>query len=252
MTADLSREEIERLDRDLLDRISRGIYGDAPAPIDVRMWLRVVKHLLSEPTRLAAARAEGYREGVEAAARWHDDQATDLERRVEMREGQFISGMDRVARVHRCDAAAIRALSPAPAEPSAPVAPETWEEKVRAAGAKTLPELLALAKTHTMTPAEKWVQRVSMVWGLLDEGAAATLTKEQVSEKLREMYGSPDAARIATLEGENAALREVFDAACAMDGFGMFDDLESPSGVRMREATRRARALEEADHAKPA
>lgn len=50
-------------------------------------------------------------------------------------------------------------------------------------------------------------------------------------------------ARIATLEAENAALREVFDAACAMDGFGMFDDLESPSGVRMRKATRRARAL---------
>ncbi len=48
---------------------------------------------------------------------------------------------------------------------------------------------------------------------------------------------------IAALEAENAALRKVFDAACAMDGFGMFDDLESPSGVRMREATRRARAL---------
>ena len=75
---------------------------------------------LDEPTRLASARQEGrqegYREGVEAAARWHDARAAQWDGRGETEQ----------ARWERVTAAQVRslpgALSPAPAEPSAPVA----------------------------------------------------------------------------------------------------------------------------------
>ena len=63
------------------------------------------------------ARAAGYREGIEAAAKWHDDMAAELERRVRERDGNFVSGMHRVALAHREDASKLRvALAPAPAE----------------------------------------------------------------------------------------------------------------------------------------
>ena len=71
MPADtLSSEEIERI-RDWwiadLERDPQAIRRTI-ATTDLRLFL-------DEPTRLAAARAEGYREGVEAARRWHDEAA---------------------------------------------------------------------------------------------------------------------------------------------------------------------------------
>ena len=77
MPADLTREEIECAVHHV------ALFGHANAPSPVRGLtvggllgvLRAAAAHLDEPARLAAARAEGYREGVEAAARWHDDQA---------------------------------------------------------------------------------------------------------------------------------------------------------------------------------
>jgi hypothetical protein len=237
MTADLSREEIERLDRDLLDRISRGIYGDAPAPIDVRMWLRVVKHLLSEPTRLAAARAEGYREGVEAAIA--DAVAVSIRDEVdsyEMRDdggGGYSPTDDERIMLEDFGAGLVavfeqrlRALTPPPAEPAGGTAePADWTVSDTEL-ARDILCYLGIGSDASLEPGDRRRDRI-----------AAMICAD------RERRIVKPATRITALEAENAALRKVFDAACAMDGFGMFDDLESPSGVRMREATRRARAL---------
>lgn len=97
MSADrLSREEIERI-RD--GYTATGFMDDDAA-------FALFQHALSEEVRLSAARAEG----IEMAAKWHDDQAAELERRITSREGQFVSGMDRTARIHRDDAQMLRAL----------------------------------------------------------------------------------------------------------------------------------------------
>lgn len=63
--------------------------------------------------RVAEARAEG----VELAARWHDEQAAEME----AWEGRpFVSGRDWMAKRHRVHAAAIRALAPQPAPEGVP------------------------------------------------------------------------------------------------------------------------------------
>jgi hypothetical protein len=179
---------------------------------------------LSEPTRLAAARQEGrqegYREGVEAAARWHDARAAQWDGRGETEQ----------ARWERVTAAQVRslpgALSPPPAEPSAPVAePGDWTVSDTEL-ARDILCYLGIGSDASLEPGDRRRDRI-----------AAMICAD------RERRIVKPATRITAPEAENAALRKVFDAACAMDGFGMFDDLESPSGVRMREATRRARAL---------
>lgn len=56
------------------------------------------------------------------------------------------------------------------------------------AQAPNLDDLIARARTHKMTPAERREQRVSMVMGL--RGHASTLTKEKVETLLEELEGS--------------------------------------------------------------
>ncbi len=66
---------------------------------------RLVSWIEGEPTRLAQARAEGYREGIEAAARCVEG-------------GRFLHDDAPTARFAREAAKAIRALTPPPAEPA--------------------------------------------------------------------------------------------------------------------------------------
>jgi hypothetical protein len=51
------------------------------------------------------------------------------------------------------------------------------------------PDLIAKARAHKMTPAERRVQRVSLVMGM--RGNSSTLTHEKVSTILQEVEGIP-------------------------------------------------------------
>jgi len=112
MPTDLTREEIERLPGVLAEMESRLHFGgdpedDRPATevwselwfcdADYMLVFSAARSALSEPTRLAAARAEGYREGVEAAARCVEG-------------GRFLHDDAPTARFAREAAKAIRAL----------------------------------------------------------------------------------------------------------------------------------------------
>ncbi len=220
MTADMSREEIERLDRDLLDRISRGIYGDAPAPIDVRMWLRVVKHLLSEPTRLAAARAEGYREGVEAAAQWHGEKY----------RRHWAGGDENLAAFHLVAFQAIRALTPPPAEPAGGTAePADWTVSDTEL-ARDILCYLGIGSDASLEPGDRRRDRI-----------AAMICAD------RERRIVKPATRITALEAENAALREVVAAVAkhveGMDLGGSEHDHVCYRVDLRTDLLRRARAL---------
>lgn len=98
MPTDLTREKIERLRVDF-DRGHDLGYGDQRA---------LLAHALAEPARLAAARAEGVREGIETII-------TIAESDQRWRPGSLWDVLQREV--------AGRALSPAPAEP--PKAPTT-------------------------------------------------------------------------------------------------------------------------------
>lgn len=93
MPADLTREEIDAMQ----DRLA--VDGD---PTHDDMWV-LLDYARSEPTRLAAARAEGVREGIEMAARWHEQKAN-------MIECGLAPGTEVDKRCHCTDAAAIRRL----------------------------------------------------------------------------------------------------------------------------------------------
>jgi len=140
MPADLTREEIERLPGVLAEMESRLHFGgdpedDRPATevwselwfcdADYMLVFSAARSALSEPTRLAAARQEGYQEGVEAAARWLFDRAELLRARARASDKADWRHKEQHAADHLEIADhAIRklALSPPPAEPSAPVA----------------------------------------------------------------------------------------------------------------------------------
>ena len=107
MTADLPREEIERLRDDFA-------LASELEPVEVDSLL---SHVESEPARIEAARQEGCRAGVEAAARWHEERAEACEAIGGRWNGQLSRDAFVAAEEHRRQAATIRALSPAPAEP---------------------------------------------------------------------------------------------------------------------------------------
>ncbi len=123
MTADLSREEIEWLAADWADFKVRVLhpfplheFANEQRSLNERIWRAapaLLQHALSEPTRLAQARAEGYREGIEAAAQHHDELAAAHEAIVRALdyedESARISAM--AGKEHRGYAAAIRALA---------------------------------------------------------------------------------------------------------------------------------------------
>lgn len=141
MPADLTREEIERM-RDLaamLDTEARATmteFGQAERLLRAigrvgPQWVALVDSALSEPTRLAQARAEGCREGIEAAIA--DAVAVSIRDEVdsyEMRDDggggysptdderimleDFGEGLLSIMQTR------LRALSPPPAEPAQP------------------------------------------------------------------------------------------------------------------------------------
>ena len=137
MTAEaITREEIEGLPDVLAEMESRLHFGgdpedDRPATevwselwfcdADYMLVFKAARLALSEPTRLAAARAEGYREGVEDAR-----QAVDGVGEIDMasHERAYVDGWEAGIQAMRSEIiTAIAALTPPPAEPSAPVAP---------------------------------------------------------------------------------------------------------------------------------
>ena len=106
MSTDLTGAEIDAIQ----DRFATD--GD-PTHDDV--WT-LIDYARSVPARLTSSRQEGrqegFREGIEMAARWHEQKAN-------MIECGFAPGTEVDKRCHCTDAAAIRALSPPPAEPCA-------------------------------------------------------------------------------------------------------------------------------------
>lgn len=106
MPADLTREEI-RYWRDFIVNL------DPPDAADVLLRaMDAALYSLGEPARLASAKAEGVREGIEMAAQWHDEQAAAIHSVTSPSWNNST-----IAR-HLVAAEAIRALSPPPAEPA--------------------------------------------------------------------------------------------------------------------------------------
>jgi len=147
MPADLTREEIDAMQ----DRLATD--GD---PTHDDMWV-LLDYARAVPTRIEAARQdgrqEGYREGVEAIA-------TALRREIPTGDGSTRS----LTWNEASDAVdAIRAISPPPAEPSAPVAePITPEEVMQVArGVKREAEGAAAARI-TALEAENAALRAKM------------------------------------------------------------------------------------------
>ncbi|MBK8246166.1 MAG: hypothetical protein IPK85_01985 [Gemmatimonadetes bacterium] len=106
MTAEtITREDIKRL-RDVSHRQRDRAYLGAGSIIRGRYeaLLDMAEAHLAEPARLAAARAEGVREGIEIAARYHEGKADVY------RDNRAQFGF-----LHTSYAAEIRSLSPAPA-----------------------------------------------------------------------------------------------------------------------------------------
>ena len=170
MPADLTREEIERLRVDF-DRGHDLGYGDQRA---------LLAHALAEPARLAAARAEGVREGIETII-------TIAESDQRWRPGSLWDVLQREV--------AGRALSPAPAEPSAPEdVPGTaagWMDTAR----------------HYAEGSEYYQSLLDQI-GQMFGPAAYTSDDGSVQDSvLRAKVPELVAARIAALEAENAKLR---------------------------------------------
>lgn len=109
-----SCQSLARAHRETATAIRALPLPDAPAEVD----------------RIEAARRDGEAAGIERAARWHEGTADmhaalilDLEREDERAR---IAAMEEAE--HRQNADAIRSLTPAPAEPSAPAAPQSRAE----------------------------------------------------------------------------------------------------------------------------
>ena len=121
MPADLTREEIDDYGISLVAGLLSGVQAE-----------RLLAYIKNEPTRIEAARQEGYREGVEAGGQWcrvraycaaiREREATDEQsRRAALLVKQTLD--------HAADV--LPALSPPPAEPSAPAAPD-WPTRCAA------------------------------------------------------------------------------------------------------------------------
>lgn len=54
---------------------------------------------------------------------------------------------------------------------------------------RVTPEMIAKARAHKMTPAERRQQRVSLIMGM--RGKSSTLTREKVTTILSEVEGLP-------------------------------------------------------------
>jgi hypothetical protein len=222
MPADLTREEIERM-RDLaamLDTEARATmteFGQAERLLRAigrvgPQWVALVDSALSEPTRLAQARAEGYREGVEAAARLVDQHypLTNL-------SAGGVGGYDTIS-------ATIRALTPPPAEPSQPDGWVEWKGGERPVPPKTFVEVRlrdveedeergpadAFDWTHQGDPHPCDVIAYRVQSAEPSAPVAEPITPEEVMQVARcvkrEAEGAA-AARITALEAENAALK---------------------------------------------
>lgn len=184
MTAETAilREEIEQFRREL----NRD--GRTPLPLQIRALLDMAAAHLDEPARLAAARDAGVREGIEMAAQWHDAQAV-----------RYAGNRAQVDYLHREYASRIRSLSPAPAEPSAPVAPKDvpgtaagWMETAR----------------HYAKGSEYYQSLLDQI-GQMFGSAAYTSDDGSVQDSiLRAKVPELVAARISALEAENEKLRE--------------------------------------------
>lgn len=102
----MTREQIERI-RDGWAATGWLSTDDANALFD---------HALSEQSRIDAAVAKGLQAGIEKAARWHADQAAAIDERIAKRgQVEFVSGLGRVACLHRQFATdMLAALTPTP------------------------------------------------------------------------------------------------------------------------------------------
>lgn len=126
MPADLTRDEIERLrSASRIDRAHVYIRAGAVTRDRYDALLDMAAAHLDEPTRLASARQEGrqdgYRAGVEAAAQLCDREGTHWHSAGDADLTEYGKGSKTAARGLAKSIRAL-ALSPAPAEPSAPVA----------------------------------------------------------------------------------------------------------------------------------
>jgi hypothetical protein len=265
MPADLTREEIERLPGVLAEMESRLHFGgdpedDRPATevwselwfcdADYMLVFKAARLALSEPTRLAAARAEGYREGVEAAIA--DAVAVSIRDEVdsyEMRDdggGGYSPTDDERIMLEDFGAGLVavfeqrlRALSPPPAEPSAPVAegltvktydPETGRTSIRDRQPPALPS--------------GWVRGVQY---LAKDGRGQWFYLNHAWTWQHCPPSDSPAERITALEAENAALREVVAAVAkhveGMDLGGSEHDHVCYRVDLRTDLLRRARAL---------
>ena len=202
MPADtLSREEIERLQSRLRSEgVCMTCVLRAPEPYGCSDCLNT-GYERGEVARLASARQEGYREGVEAAARWHADQAAAIDEHIAKRgQVEFVSGLGRVACFHRQFATdMLAALSPAPAEPSD-------EEWLRGLIAWCRPGVVRDALDRYLAEGTAVPDMTPIVQSA--EPSAPVAPDWPTRCAALEADGIAARKRVAALEAENAKLRE--------------------------------------------
>ena len=127
LSREITREQLDRYRHPGMHFSDKGGLEVTVARGMFEHLLRVAEAHLAEPARIAAARQEGYREGVADAK-----QAAGFAAWRHEGDDAHSQGMDAGARhqVAEC-VKAIVALSPLPAEPSAPVAPD-WPTRCAA------------------------------------------------------------------------------------------------------------------------
>lgn len=196
MPADtLSREEIERVQENL----------DTLGFVDLDDATMLLQATLSEPARLASARAEGVREGIEMAAQWHADQAAAIDERIAKRgQVEFVSGLGRVACFHRQFATdMLTALSPPPAEP-------TWTPTHRHYKGRLYRELMRVDREGDCEPmvvyeaedGRRWTRPAAQFDGMVaayDLGGGVSPTDEYV-RRFAPIAGAPSEPTGGTAE----------------------------------------------------
>lgn len=216
----------------------------------------LAEHALSEPARLASARAEGVREGIERCATRLEEKAAAFlkERDRHMRAWNETEGTpaEKVHSRRACSdeataaslsdwAAELRALPPPPAEPTGmtadgwiewkggecPVAPKTTvEPRYRNGESDDAGQAYRYQWDHWPTPRNEWDIVAYRIVKPAEPSAPVAPDGDRIAA-LREAAGIQryrDKERITALEAENAKLREGLkpfsDAADGFDGPG--------------------------------
>lgn len=194
MPADLTREGIDAWRKAFIV-----VHGAYP-PTALGPILDAAEAHITEPARLASARAEGVREGIEMAAHALDDRVHRLRAFAATLKGaETVSHFYARAEAVESAASVVRALSPPPAEPTgmtiepgAPVAPD-WPTRCAALEADGI-------------AARKRVAALEAENAKLREGLSRAAAQFEFYRDQHTAKGTPEGYKKATTNANMAAL----------------------------------------------